>query len=362
MTRTRIPRLVCALVLCGILVAGLTPFRRPRNAVTWLGNENGLRFARYGTVWSSGEFHTAGAQNGVSCSIEVWLQPGLADASSTILDFYTPESPLQFSVHQYRTVLILIRENQTDARRKQVIGIADVLRPVKPAFITITSGPQKTSIYIDGSLVKPFPLFRMGNDCRGQLVVGTSPVENDSWTGDLRGLAIYERELTSAEVLRHYVTWTTQGRPSVSGDEKAAGVYTFDEGAGTVVHDADHRGINLSIPVRFSLLHQTFLKPFWKEYTPSRSYWVDIAVNVAGFIPLGFMFFAYWSSVRPIKHPALAAVALGLAVSLTIEVLQSYLPTRTSGTTDLTTNTLGTFLGVKLYDSTAAKALLAKIN
>ena len=33
------------------------------------------------------------------------------------------------------------------------------------------------------------------------------------------------------------------------------------------------------------------------------------------------MFFAYWSAVRPMKHPVLATVALGLAVSLTIEVL-----------------------------------------
>lgn len=328
----------------------------------WLGNENGLRFAKYGTVWSSGEFRTAGAQNGASCSIEVWLQPGLVDASSTILDFYTPENPLQFSVHQYRASFILIQDHQADTRRAHVIGIADVLRPIKPAFITITSGPQKTLIYVDGSLAKPFPLFRMGGDCAGQLVVGTSPIENDNWTGDLRGLAIYERELTPAEVLRHYVTWTTQGRPAVSGDENAAGVYIFDEGAGNVVHDADHRGINLSIPVRFSLLHQTFLEPFWKEYKPRKSYWLDVAVNVAGFVPLGFVFFAYWSTVRPIKHPALATVALGLAVSLTIEVLQSYLPTRDSGTTDLITNTLGTFVGVKLCTSTVAKALLTKIN
>ncbi len=155
-------------------------------------------------------------------------------------------------------------------------------------------------------------------------------------------MAIYRRELTPAEVLQNFKAWTEQGRPQISGDENALAVYLFDEHGGSIVHDAANGGINLDIPDRFSLVHEQFLKPFWQEFKPTRSYLEDILVNIVGFIPLGFVFFAYWSSVRPMKHPVLATVFLGLAVSLTIEVLQSFLPTRDSGTTDLITNTLGT--------------------
>jgi VanZ family protein len=361
MTRARIPGLICVLVLVGILVAGLAPFWRPRNAVTWLGNENGVRFGRHGTIWSSGEFVAADTQGEASCSVEIWLQPDSTSASSTVLAFYTPQDPLQFVLQQYHGLLILSRQFPEDQNRTQIIGTDGVFRRIEPVFITITSGAEKSSMYVDGNLARSFPGISVGKERAGKLVIGTSPFGKSNWSGKLKGLALYQQELTPEEVLRHYQTWSSQGRPALSGNERAIGVYLFNEGSGNVVHNAVRPGIDLYIPERFALLHQLFLEPFWQEFRPSPSYWKDILVNIAGFIPLGFFFCAYWSAVRPIKHPRLTTVVFGFAVSLTIEVLQSYLPTRDSGTTDLITNTLGTFLGVRLYAWKTARALLAKL-
>jgi glycopeptide antibiotics resistance protein len=96
-------------------------------------------------------------------------------------------------------------------------------------------------------------------------------------------------------------------------------------------------------------MYKEFLEPFWTEFSMSAKYWTAIVQNVIGFIPLGFCFYPYFAALS-VKRPARITVALGTAVSLTIEVLQGFLPTRDSGTTDLFTNTLGTWIGVAGYN------------
>jgi VanZ family protein len=359
--RAGLSGVLCLLILCGILVAGLWPFQKPLNRVSWLENENGIRLAGRGTLWSSDSFQTTGPQDEEARSLDLWVQPALSRSASTIFSFSTPENPLQLTAYQYHSAFILKRELDGGEHRTSTIGIEGVLRQGKPVFITVTSGPQQTAMYVDGVLDRTFPQIQFSKDFTGQLVVGTSPVEDEGWSGQLRGLAIYGQELTAAQVLKHYETWTTQGHPELSGDEHTIALYLFDEHAGNIVRNAVPGGTNLNIPRRYVLLHQRFLRPFWKEYKPRWSYLEDILVNVAGLIPLGLFFCAYWSSVQPIKRAVLVTTLLGLAVSLTIEVLQSYLPTRDSGTTDLITNTLGAFLGAKLYSLKAARNLFARI-
>ena len=103
---------------------------------------------------------------------------------------------------------------------------------------------------------------------------------------------------------------------------------------------------DLYIPVKYEVVDKIRLEPFWEEFEFTRSYWSGNLKNIVGFLPLGFFFYFYFSTAYAPRKAALAAVALGAFVSLTIEVLQAFLPTRDSGTTDLITNTLGTCLGV----------------
>jgi glycopeptide antibiotics resistance protein len=96
-------------------------------------------------------------------------------------------------------------------------------------------------------------------------------------------------------------------------------------------------------------VHEKFLEPPWQEFHNDWGYWKNVLINIGGFIPLGFFFYAYLAIAKRSDLPALTTMLLGAAVSLTIEVLQAYLPTRDSGMTDIITNTLGSGFGVMLY-------------
>jgi VanZ family protein len=345
---------LCLAVLCTILTLGLWPFHSPKNNVTWLKQANSLSFGRYGTVQGSG---LLSAEHGVRGSVEVWVQPDHW-TSGTILAFYEPESGRLFDLQQSLSDLELEAKVQNDETQttKAPFCVGDAFLPSlqrkKPIFVTITYGPDGTKAYLDGALAVVAPRFKIPQDAfTGRIVVGDSPQQPDSFQGQIRGLAIYDAELADAQVSRHYLTWTKNGHPDITESEHNHNIalYLFDEKGGTVIHNRAAAVADLYIPKTYTVANKIALEPFWKEFKRSPSYWKDNLMNVVGFIPVGFVFYAYFCVSRPIRRAMLVTIAVGAATSLTIEVLQAFLPTRDSGTTDLITNTLGTYVGVLCY-------------
>jgi VanZ family protein len=346
-------RAICVLILLGILVAGLWPFHAPRNEVSWLSHKSGLFFGRYGTIVSAGPFEARPSQADGSCSLEIWLEPRRAKASGTILASYWPESRVvPFALRQSLGDLELLRRSDDPLHRakRAKLYVDDLfLSHQGPVLVTISAGQSGTAIYADGTLVKKAPKFKFSSqELTGQLVIGNAPATTDEWSGQVSGLAVYNRELTADEVSQHNETWTKGKQASLAGSEGAVALYLFNEGQGRVVHNHVDAATDLLIPERFFVLHEEFLERSWNEYRPDWNYWKDVGVNIAGFIPLGFFFCAYFSSMLTTRRAVLFTIAFGLAVSLTIEVLQAFLPTRDSGMTDLITNTFGTALGAIL--------------
>jgi len=340
--------------LCGILVAGLWPFHSPRNQVHWLDKENGLRFGDYGTILSAGIFENA-SSDGLSCSLEIWLEPASPWKVGTLVAFYSPFPPQQFSLQQSHTDLALQRDIEDSHHQDQLAAMfVDKVFRKKRLFVTVTSDGLNTAVYIDGHLLTRSLGFGLSiKDLTGKLIIANSPLQNDSWSGQLRGLAIYSSELNAAQVIQHYKDWTRKGKPAIAQNERALALYLLDEHSGTIIHNQAKSSIDLYIPERYLVVHQLFLEPPWKEFHRQRGYLNNVLINIAGFIPLGFCFCVYFSSARRLRSAAVATVIVGLVVSLTIEVLQAYLPTRDSGVTDVITNTLGTCVGVVCYHAAA---------
>lgn len=161
----------------------------------------------------------------------------------------------------------------------------------------------------------------------------------------------------------HCQRWMSNQNLESSGESLLA-LYRFDERQGSKVHNRIDPATDLVMPDRYFVLHKTFLTQdlypqrlgTWKHWSP----WANLGINVGGFVPVGFVFYAYFSPEKRSLRAALVVVLIGSLLSLLIEVLQWFLPNRNSGMADLFTNTSGTVIGVLLYRWPPVRALLTR--
>ncbi len=102
--------------------------------------------------------------------------------------------------------------------------------------------------------------------------------------------------------------------------------------------------------------------PFAFLWQPWPKYWTgfDVAINVAGYAPFGFLLAASaMRSGRGRQAVLMAALAAG-GVSLLLETLQSYLPSRVASNLDFALNALGGWLGAVLAASLERMGALAR--
>ena len=341
-------------VVLGVLVAALWPFRfHPENNVSWMVERNGIRFAAHGSVVSSGQFRVPDHEAAGPCSLELWLAAGSSSTSSSVLTFSTPANPLQFQLIQSLDDLFVNKEraDRQWRREEKHIAIVSLFQKYRTVFIDISGDSEGTTVFIDGSLRRRSSDFRLTcESLTGTLLLANSPKQYAPWPGSIFALALYRGSLDAATVRRHYRAFSS-GTTMDSADLKnALAVYNFSERSGRVIRDQMKTEPDLAIPESYSILHPPFLTPPWKEFAPARWYLTDLAINIAGFLPPGFFICATLFRLRGGKRSVALATVAGFLLSLTIEILQAYIPMRHSGTTDLITNTLGAGIGAAFYD------------
>ncbi len=82
----------------------------------------------------------------------------------------------------------------------------------------------------------------------------------------------------------------------------------------------------------------------------------DVVINVLLYMPVGAVACLVWLPRFP-RAAAAAATAFGFALSLSMELLQNYVPGRVTSLSDLTTNTLGAAAGACLAIALAPKII-----
>ena len=350
---------ICVLNVGILLVAGLWPFNPfLRNTVAWLSSRNGLRFGAHGTAVSSGRFDFFRLPENSRCSFEIALQPASAYAGNSfvILDFYAPDNPMKFRLLQWQDEL-LIRRNYRDSEnrwQKQEIEIEHAFRNDEPTDFLITGGAGGVSAYRNGELAQSNPNFALPcSDFAGQLILGNSPSEYSPWRGDIFGMGIFQKEFSQGDVNRHRDAWTNERAVTDISNDGALALFLFAERSGKIAHNSAAAGpgaeTDLNIPDTFKIFHKRMLSRPWQEFSPDATYAKDVAINILGFVPFGFFFCAYLAWIRNVEKAWVFTIIAGAAISVTIEILQIFIPSRTSGITDILTNSMGTALGMTIW-------------
>lgn len=321
---------------------------KDRNGLHFQGDSSSFHSAGGVALTRGPLFLPQGGSQGVS--IEIWLQPkaDLGGEIYHILGFYERDKKVSFFVGQWKSYLVLRKFffGPDHKRHYREIDVKGTLESAKASFLTITSDENGTAVYLNGKKmrdVRSFFLLSKGESLSNySILLGNSTSAEGAWSGNVMGLAIFDRSLTPEEAYGGFKRWTEGESPSFSNESGPVGLYLFNERSGGTAYNAMGVYNPLLIP---SVL------PFEKEaLSPldfSRHNDRDMIVNVLGFIPFGFLLVLWMRQRRPSRpyNAFVWAVLIGVLVSLTIELVQVYLPTRDSSQMDLLCNAVGTIVG-----------------
>ena len=349
-------------MLPALFVAGLWPFDfRPENHVSILPNAGGVRFEVSSTTLRSGSggllftpaalSYPVGAvgQKGMSIEIRLMASSEFSSCLKRIVEFRDAAGAWAFSLGQWRSFFIAraFIPDQPEGKPKREIGIRGALEAGRESFVTVTSGPEGTALYLDGNLIAQNRDLRLLDETQtldgARLYFGNSPDLACAWPGDIYGLALYSRVMSPSEVRESFGRW--EGAPSSCGDFPDAATvasYRFGGSGGEIISDLSGAGNDLRMPSRL-VFKREFLEPIqFRQFNLE-----DVLLNVLGFMPLGLLWVRWVTGAfgRRLGKAVLTAVLCGFAISLAIETAQVLLPSRVSSQMDVVCNTLGALLG-----------------
>ena len=219
---------ICICILVVILIAGLWPFLPQKNDVEWLQGENGIRFGHRGIVVSTRPLRGDSTRRPVRSR-------DLPAARSRFRIGYDRRTGRQ-SRSQICLRLAPVRcepcRAAAGARCARKFSSAVVegrqrIQKGRSVLLTIASVRGRTTLYVDGvqaSVSSDFGLTVA--DLTGRVILGSS-ANQDSWHGDILGLAIYDVDLSPSEVVEHAGRWLRGQPPAANSDHAPSVLYKF---------------------------------------------------------------------------------------------------------------------------------------
>jgi len=344
-----------AACLCLILCIGLWPKDFSlSDRISWIDEPAGIRFHPHGIAYTDPlirlpETSLSGSN---AFSFEIALKPAnpLGKGFNFVFALHNGQDSEQLVMGQYRSWIILMNgDDYPYKRRIQRITLDTAPWPPTPRLLAVTAGQDGTEVYLDGQLVHSKRDFTLKTPpgAKSRLLLGNSIYNRHSWTGAVHGLAFFGYPLTAQTAALHFDQWSKKRNFSFAKKEKPALLYLFDENHGTDANDHSGNQLHLKIPSGSPVLKKEFFGLSGPKYEFDRSSVVDIIINFFGFIPFGFVLTATFikRGGKFVKQALPAAVGICFMASLSIEVIQAWMPSRSSDLLDLASNTLGALMG-----------------
>jgi len=270
-----------------------------------------------------------------------------------LLNFCDGEGNQLLAVGQWKSGLIVrsASPGQYLPKAYSETGAYNVLLKKRAEYVVIVSREGDAVIYSGGKFAKErrgFPLFRRGDVSPRLIVVGNSSTGKNPWEGDFLYLAIHDRALSMEEIAERYSRLKDQGIPR--GDYGAAALmeYNFEDRDGNIARNWAGERFPLLIPRSFRPIKMILLELPNPKKVLTRSNITDVLINMVGFIPFGILVTVLRKTNLGDKSALRMTFLLILAggvFSLCIEILQGFLPYRSSSMLDVIMNVFGTLIG-----------------
>jgi VanZ family protein len=343
-----------AAVVIGMLYFGFAPKGyRHANNIRWKMEGPGISFGRFGIAYT--EPIAWNAPDGSAFSLEIALQPeNIGGGFYFIMLAHGGDDARQLIIGQWQSVIVAMHGDDYDNRRKSPKVMVDIKEAAdQPMLISLVSGRHGTRLYLNGVLKRENPALRLqwpDTGAGARLVLGNSVYGNNSWRGAVSGMAVYAHDLSREQVDRNYREWRSKGDFSFARADGAELLFQLDEGGGEIAWDRSGNDRHLIVPAYMKILKKEILMPQWQMGRNQWYYEKDVFINFFGFWPLGFLLAAVMERSRRFRKYYIAGpVLIGFFFSLSIELGQVWIPSRTSSLSDLILNTLGAGAGMLVY-------------
>ncbi|MDP6979237.1 MAG: VanZ family protein [Myxococcota bacterium] len=320
------------------------------NGIRWADPGPGLYFSTQAQALSEGPIVSETGE----FSVEIFLKQGFMPGkyNQEILSFYDTELVRPLLIGQFPRGFILrgrADNPKGDPRDDAYVGVDEVglERPDHLKHLAVVVSERGARLYVNGrpsGLTLPKTVARLGEPFGGHLLVGGSYTGWTVWVGTIRGVSIYDRALGDAELWDHAQRPATLADARFVEDRNLLALYRFEEGTGRRTRSAVPGGPDLHFPERMTRpTRRNFLS--LHALDGNNRIWAgrDVGLNILFFVPLGIVM-AWRRSTRWVAFALLA----GFSLSLGIEIVQSYVPGRSSSLVDVASNATGAGLGALL--------------